>query len=342
MTCQDYLSEMRGDPLRRLLDSKLGAQINEALRGSGVSLDGILNERTAGPSAGAGPLDGFGKVKGARSRRNRCRTDGSNIVMNSYPFGESTRKVCPVFVGVASSGAASIGDVLKQAERHCWEMERQSNQFQHTDKTVLILTDKWDTAMFHRDFRSIFLHYALRFYVLFLFVLVTDDGVSPIPFLPWDRLELERMIQKAASWELPDEEKAWDQIIDAQGCCYRVIQRSRQSEVETVYEFDFLNRAYDKQIRVHAGPATGTAHTQGQRKSGTLPGHVIRKFASDLYDLKQIPVRHHREDPPELVTEDESVTHTLELMGREIQWGVGEGEFQQYRGAIETLLKSIK
>lgn len=340
MTYQDYLSEMRGDPLRGLPESKLGTQISEALYGSGISLEGILNERTAGPSAGAGPLGGFGKVKGTRSQRNRRRTDDGDIVMNTYPFGESTRKVCPVFVGVASSGAASIGDVLKQAERHCWEIEKQSDRFQRADKTVLILTDKWDTAMFGRDFRPVFLHYALRFHVLFLFVLVTDDGLSRIPFLPWDRREMDRLSRQMASWELPDEEKAWDQMIDAQVCRYHMIQQSRQSEIETIYEFDFLNRVYSKETEVHSRHIPDAARTQ--YKSGDLPGRVIWKFASDLYELNQIPAGHHREDPPELMKEDESVTHILELTGRKIQWGAGEGEFQQYRGAIETLLKSIK
>jgi len=342
MTYQDYLSEMRGDPLRGLPDSKLGTQISEALHGSGVSLEGILSKRTDGPSADAGPLGGFGKVKGARSRRNRCRTDGSNIVMNSYPFGESTRKVCPVFVGVASSGAASIGDVLKQAERHCWEMERQSNQFQRTDKTVLILTDKWDTAMFRRDFRSIFLHYALRLQVLFLFVLVTDDGVSRIPFLPWDRRELGRLSQQLASWELPDEEKSWNQLIFARGCRYCVVHRSQQSMVETVYYINFMDRTYNKEVIIHAGPVPDALLTRERDKSGDIPVQALWKFAAGLYDLAQISEGHHREDPPKLMTENESVTHILELLGREIQWGVGEGAFQKYREAVEALLHSIE
>ena len=113
--------------------------------------------------------------------------------VNTYPFGKKTNRVYPQFWGVCA-GAQRLKTVLDKAAEYC---EKPLGE----DKTVVIVTDKWDQAVFQKHFERQFLRCALEQNVTFLFLLVTDYGVSRIPFLPWDRHELDQLRHRGYSLE---------------------------------------------------------------------------------------------------------------------------------------------
>lgn len=108
--------------------------------------------------------------------------------INTYPFGKTTEQTFPEFLGICSGGAKLDG-ALGAARGHC-EKARKSLP-KDLPKAVMIFTDKWDWPTFHRKFELPFLRYALEDNVLFIFLLVTDYGVSRIPFLVRNHRELD-------------------------------------------------------------------------------------------------------------------------------------------------------
>ena len=76
--------------------------------------------------------------------------------------------------------------MLDKAEIQCENMIKAYPY--HVHKTILILTDKWDDPLFRKNYAGTFVNFAYRYNIVFVFLLVTDFGVSRIPFLPWDRI----------------------------------------------------------------------------------------------------------------------------------------------------------
>lgn len=121
--------------------------------------------------------------------------------INTYPFGKPTDKTYNEFFGV-SAGKTTLRDVLNRAKDYC---ERASKELLKDDlKTVVILTEKWDTPMFRRSFDKAFRYYALEYNIWFIFILDTDYGMTRIPFLAWERDEFDIMRRNhpAVDWDV--------------------------------------------------------------------------------------------------------------------------------------------
>lgn len=162
-----------------------------------ASLRACLNDlRKALPEQGHSVLAGImesacrpGKcidIKGIPAGLN-CGPQGADksSALNTFPFGEQTNELYPNYIGIATR-SSTLTKVLDDAEQHCWKLSRMNKPFD--EKTVIILTDKWDIDRFRRYYERDFMRYAMRDNVLFIFLLVTDYGVSTIPFLPWDHM----------------------------------------------------------------------------------------------------------------------------------------------------------
>ena len=61
---------------------------------------------------------------------------------------------------------------MNKAEDQCEKMIRCYPR--HVDKTVMILTDKWDAPLFKGDYAGTFINYANRENIVFIFLLITD------------------------------------------------------------------------------------------------------------------------------------------------------------------------
>lgn len=176
MEYQDFLREMRGHPYQDLTDGMPSGRLSELSGPCRSLLSDLLGSLV---NRGMDALDELA----------HNAFDNGDPYVNSFPYGPKTQTVCHDYIGIAIGGT-SMRKVLDSTERHCWDMERHLED--KDDRTVVILTDKWDQVRFQREYEKVFLRYALRDHVLFVFLLVTDYGVSRIPFLPWDRRELKR------------------------------------------------------------------------------------------------------------------------------------------------------
>lgn len=183
---RDILSDLYGD--RHMLDD-----LGRMLRDEDMLISGLLREAPwyvlqdgMEEDGGAFPLTE--RLAQAADGRNASVFRGSPI--NTYPFGEPTEQTFPEFLGICS-GDTALDEVLGVARDHC-EKARQCLP-KDLPKTVMIFTDKWDWPMFHQKFELPFLRYALEDNVLFIFLLVTDYGVSRIPFCGKNHAELERL-----------------------------------------------------------------------------------------------------------------------------------------------------
>lgn len=95
-----------------------------------------------------------------------------NKRINTFPFGEPTDKIYPEFFGICA-GKQTLTSVLKAADAY---MNKADNA------SVTILTDKWDPKAFAR-YEGRFLDIAIRKKILINIFLVTNYGMTRIPFL---------------------------------------------------------------------------------------------------------------------------------------------------------------
>lgn len=177
MNKNDFTRALLEDPLRDSLKGPLGTLITDASMVCSNVLHRILdNTADRGKSA-----LGLSNKNGTYS--------GAGLPVTTFPFGSSSGKLYPDYVGIACTQGTTLRKVLDNVEQFCRDVETHFDP--SVDKTVLVLTDKWDDTLFDREYKQIFLRYAMEDNILFLFVLVTDFGMTPIPFLPWKRSSAE-------------------------------------------------------------------------------------------------------------------------------------------------------
>ncbi len=110
-------------------------------------------------------------------------TQQNHIAYNTFPFGCKAPLV-PRLLALCV-GKTKLKDVFEEAIRHSESVVKEFDDSVR-DKTVIIVTDKWDIKTF-RLYEKKMLNYAVRDGIWFIFLLVTDYGYTDIPFLPYDR-----------------------------------------------------------------------------------------------------------------------------------------------------------
>jgi len=144
--------------------------------------------------------DGF---TSCTDRLAQAARDGGDLLpgnpsINTYPFGKKTSDVFPTFFGICA-GKGKLRPALNALTTYC---QRAGQALPADDlKTAVLLTDQWDGPLFQEAYESDFLCFALRYNIFILFVLVTDYGVTRIPFLAQDSSELEQLRGKGYTVE---------------------------------------------------------------------------------------------------------------------------------------------
>lgn len=292
----------------------------------------MLNEVLGGISDGG--LD----LKEALSN---LSAEGNNLPVNTFPFGAKTHSIHPDFIGIACTAEASLEDVFDSVERHCRDMERHHFRVED-DKTVIILTDKWDQVNFQQNYEKFFLRYALRDRVLFLFILVNSYGASPIPFLPWNRYRLERLLDRCRKAGGFEEINTLELLLNDPICEYRTITQSKDGEIdEIIYSFNFAERTYSRETHMfHLGTPDGQTDER-HRKKGELKLSAISDFSGSVHELKLFSEDSCTEDPQFMEGEGERTQSILTLFDKTFQWGPGLGKFEKIREAADRLVKSL-
>ena len=281
-------------------------------------LDGNYTER----------LDGLGDY---------LKTNGSpRGNLNTFPFGRPSREIYPEFMGVCK-GTRTIRSVLEKAEEQC-ELMIQKFPY-HVHKTILILTDKWDDPLFRRNYAGTFINYAYKYNILFMFLLVTDFGVSRIPFLSWDRRKMYNRGFGDVEWGARHTEKEmYENLMEKLGSGYlSYIEEYRNGDNNGRsigrFTFDFRNQRFDI-VTINSGSGTT------DRKSGKIPAKAVKKFLEAVSDYCELPESEYF-DKNNL--NKASVRHTAELFNKRFYWYAAEEPlFEKLEQAFRNLLASLK
>lgn len=110
-------------------------------------------------------------------------------------------------------------------------------------KTVFLLTDKWNSDAF-RDYELTFLNHAIRNNIWYVFLLVTDYGITQIPFLPEDR-DFFRRYDIQSVEENVSIERLLDLLHDAP-MIYHFSAGTLHKYSETEYLFDSDRMVWDR------------------------------------------------------------------------------------------------
>lgn len=249
--------------------------------------------------------------------------------INTYPFGRPTREIHPEFVGICK-GKTTLKSVLNKAEDQCEKMIRRYPR--HVDKTIMILTDKWDAPLFKSDYAGTFINYANRENIVFIFLLVTDFGVKRIPFLTWNRRKLLDRGSWNVAWGARHRAKeelvtAMDNLIKHGRCMYWKHSKNadnRKNDFHCKFDFELQEYSFERK--------TGL-------KYGEIPVRALEKFAVAVREYADLPETLYEKTGEET----DSDLHVAEIFGRQLVWYKTEDPFYtKLEKAFDNLMKSLK
>jgi hypothetical protein len=190
---------MRADILHGIYDhdNEIPDDLQQLEREQGVKLpygtESVIGQIFSQRETDAGKGTGGYTERIAAAGQGWAASSGGQFSINTFPFGEKTTGVFPEFLGVCAD-KTTLNATLNGVKGYC-EQVRKSLPLDD-EKTVVLLTDKWDGPLFHKKYEMDFLRYSLNNNILFIFLLVTDYGVSRIPFLCKNRKELIDLIRR--------------------------------------------------------------------------------------------------------------------------------------------------
>ena len=258
-------------------------------------------------------------------------SDGGELSVNTFPFGIETDQTFPKFIGVSvGNGKPTLNGILSKTKKHCEIMERELAL--DTEKTVVILTDKWDDPLFREKYEIDFLNYAISQNVMFCFILVTDYGVTRIPFLVRGRRELDQL--RFGDRIEDDIQAAWE-LLAEYDCCYKWDCKGWPPFDNGTYEFDFHSKSYH---------FTGD---HGQTHQGKIPDEAIDSFASAVRCLYDLPKSEYDEQCMSFA-DTTNCYYEAELFGKTFRWDLinmyhfYEPCLQIVSDAFQELSKSLR
>ncbi len=126
-----------------------------------------------------------------------------SLVCNTWPYGVPS-DIYPRFLAVCR-GKTTLNDAFKAMQAQSIKIANKFGPDSDIQKTVILLTDKWDHQKFLK-YEKDFLHHALRNKIWYIFLLVTDYGYTQIPFLPNDKSVLRRIEEEVVEDEITFED----------------------------------------------------------------------------------------------------------------------------------------
>ena len=269
---------------------------------------------------------------------------------NSFPFGIPTKQLFREFVGIyfaKNKYKKTWRNVLDAAKRYCKRIDK-SNIPVEEDKTVLILTDHWDTEIFRKNYAVPFINYAHSCNITLIFMLVTDFGVTRIPFIhpKFNNIKLDKDLRIYGT-EADLAEKALAKLYKTgevyyrvhgstwnrfnQGCEYilkfwenKYYYTSFDLTKHKVSNEEFLNPSYDKVGSIDE-----------------IPESALKSFAISVYNLSGIPKDYVEEERFKYTLD--AVHYEARLFDKQFVWTAGPDEepFERLDKAFNNLVKVI-
>ena len=231
----------------------------------------------------------------------------ADLQINTFPFGDLTEEVFPYFVGICQ-GDTTFSAVMDAADIHCKRMVKLRNR---DDKTVLILTDKWDAPKFRKKYATSFITYAYKYKIVFIFLLVTDLGIRRIPFSISNRVEL----NYSKGWQQiePDKNQKHDKnalskLQRFDDCVYEFHESALIKERGSFRcTIDFKKMQYTCVSLV----------IPNLKNQGNIPKSALNRFAQRVIAISEMPGSGYSEDYSKAL--DYTLT-TVDIFGKHFEW----------------------
>ena len=189
-----------------------------------------------------------------------------------------------------------------------------------------------------RNYAGTFINYAYKYNILFMFLLVTDFGVSRIPFLSWDRRKMYNRGFGDVEWGARHAEKEkTDKLMEKLDSGYlsyveEYWNGDNHGHSLGRFEFDLLHQTFYLNT---FDSGSGTT----DRKSGKIPAKAVKKFLEAVSDYCELPESEYF-DKNNL--NKASVRHTAELFNKRFYWYAAEEPlFEKLDQAFRNLLGAL-
>jgi hypothetical protein len=254
------------------------------------------------------------------------------LKVNTYPIGEPTNRIYPEFLGVYSSrtqrSMTGLFNAVKKQLGHY-----KSREFSKVKKSITILTDTWNPMCFQKN-EALFLNAILDDDVRFNFYLVTDYGITRIPFM--NRRQTDDFRREYLGQHI-DEEDRLQEFVRETGLRemeYIVEQYESWLPSESCqhcrYDFDFVNQKY-----------VFFDETTGEKTIGKTDSRHVMRFLRAAVALKQAGGIDNS------VRATGGIERNVDFYQFSFHWYDGTGaeempEFMNMRNALEDMIKSSK
>lgn len=256
--------------------------------------------------------------------------------VNIFPFDDLTEEVYPEFVGICQD-ETTFDDIMVATNSQCKKMIDKYDKKNDNviDKTILILTDKWDAPRFREKYAPDFINYAYNHNIVFVILLVTDMGILRIPFIPSDRTELcdrRRCRVEALKYKKRDK-NALTKLQKFDGCIYEVHENLPAFRHKASFRFtvDFKKMLY----------ICEDLNKSDSQEQGKIPRSVLNRFAQRVIDISKktgpIPGPGYTED----YSRPSSYTFRIvDIFGKHFEWLDGQDNpaGEKLATALKTLL----
>ena len=313
---------------------------NKALRGILVELDqdmvNLVFDNILDNDKGNGPLQNIDDILEGKDLGGINPKDGPWY--NTFPFGTPTDETYSRYLAVCR-GKMLLRTVLSAVKKQSKLIAEKFGNDASVTKTVIVLTDKWDTNIFQR-FEKVFLKHAALHGIWYIFLLVTDYGYTQIPFLPNNRYA-----QKKLAFEYNENEltkrKMQRLLQDMPVLEYRTNGGSWNHLENYSFTVDLFDYTWTK--RFDPGLVSSRSETPGIT-SGIVHEDAMRRFLESVMWIKRSP---ERKIAPKIHGAG-AESHSLDIFGKHVEWDGaassenGEERFKDLQRMIERFIRDCE
>ena len=230
-----------------------------------------------------------------------------DLQINTFPFGDLGKMIYPEFVGVCQ-GDTTFNEIMTAINIQCKKMINRFNN--EIDKTVLVLTDKWDSPTFRKKYAASFVNYAYNHNIVFIILLVTDLGIRRIPFTISERIDLFRGRDwriESSSIEKSDK-NALTKLKKLDDCIYEYrssVLISGRGSYRCIIDFKRMEYTCESLV------------SPGLKKQGKIPKSAFNKFAQRVIGISELPGPGYVEDYSKAL---DYTLNIVEIFGKHFEW----------------------
>ena len=225
----------------------------------------------------------------------------NNLKCNTWPFGNPTTEVYPRFLAICR-GNVTLNNAFVEISKQSRMIAQYYHHTHHKEKTVILLTDKWDIKTF-KKYEKEFLSYAMHDSIWYIFLLVTEYGYTQVPFLPNNR----RTLQGFELEKVEDDVTLAEMIarLHGQPIEYSVTGGTWKQNDWTEYIFSADYLKWEKK-------------TIAGKSGGDIREKIMHKFLEDVLWISEIASNEVLSN----ISASDAPVSTLRIFGKTIEWDV--------------------